>query len=147
MKEIKFKISQNLVKDNSNFKNEKENNTAESTNPLEMASEISKEMNQEINEEMKIKKSKIIPNIIEKTQHFELFLEEYSGEEKRKWITLKDSLMEISSLLAAAVFERMYVQINYSVRALLSILYELEGFIIAEEEFSNLRDLIVSTIR
>ena len=45
MKEIKFKISQNLVKDNSNSKNEKEN-TAESTNPLEMASEINDIMNQ-----------------------------------------------------------------------------------------------------
>ena len=146
MKEIKFKISQNLVKDNSNFKNERET-TAESTNPLEMASDRNDKINQGINEEMKIEKSKIIPNIIEKTRHFELFLEEYSEEEKRKWITLKDSLIEISSLLAAAVFERMCVQINYSVRALLSILYELEGFIIAEEEFSNLRDLIVSTIR
>ena len=105
------------------------------------------EMNQEICGEAEIKKSKIKTNIVKKTQHFELFLEECSDEEKRKLMTLKDSLIEISSLLAAAIFERIYIQINYSVRALLSILHELEDSIVRQEEFSNLADLIVSTIR
>ena len=146
MKEIKFKISQNLVKSNPNFKNDTENEI-DSTKTMETEVEANDKMNQEICGEAEIKKSKIKTNIVKKTQHFELFLEECSDEEKRKWMTLKDSLIEISSLLAAAIFERIYIQINYSVRALLSILHELEDSIVRQEEFSNLADLIVSTIR
>ena len=146
MKEIKFKISQNVVESNTNFKNDTENKI-DFTRTMETEVEVNDKMNQEISEEAKIKKSNIITNIVKKNQNFELFLQECSDEEKRKWMTLKDSLIEISSLLAAAIFERMYVQINYSVRALLSILHELEDFIVRQEEFSNLADLIVSTIR
>ena len=146
MKEIKFKISQNVVESNTNFKNDTENKI-DFTRTMETEVEVNDKMNQEISEEAKIKKSNIITNIVKKNQNFELFLQECSEEEKRKWMTLKDSLIEISSLLAAAIFERMYVQINYSVRALLSILHELEDFIVRQEEFSNLADLIVSTIR
>ena len=146
MKEIKFKISQNVVESNTNFKNDTENKI-DFTRTMETEVEVNDKMNQEISEEAKIKKSNIITNIVKKNQNFELFLQECSEEEKKKWMTLKDSLIEISSLLAAAIFERMYVQINYSVRALLSILHELEDFIVRQEEFSNLADLIVSTIR
>ena len=146
MKEIKLKISQNL----SNF-----DINIESKNFNQIGVDRDRETNMQSTANIETKNRNTTHTIKseeffftrKEIDKFHFLLQECTEEEKKKWNSLKDNLMEISSLLAAAIFERMSVQINYSVRALLSLYHDLEHAIDRDEDLSDFLNLIVSTIR
>ena len=48
-------------------------------------------------------------------------------EETKKWISLGESVKDIASLIASALFERVYVLTTYSVRAMLKQCRDVES--------------------
>ena len=72
---------------------------------------------------------------------------ECSDDVRKKWNSLGECLTEMSALLAAAVFERVYLLVGYSVRALMSVFNEIEGTLCGVESLEVFSGLLLETIR
>jgi hypothetical protein len=70
-------------------------------------------------------------------------------DEKKSWVLLGDCLKDMTSLIAAALFERVLILTAQSVRALLTVCGEMEEEICSScfEAQSNFSSLLVHSIR
>ena len=72
---------------------------------------------------------------------------ECSDDIRKKWNSLGECLTEMSALLAAAVYERVYLLVGYSVRALMSLFSDIEGTLCGVESLEVFSGLLLETIR